>query len=81
MMLMRVVRPWHKLPRETVGAPSLEVLKNKVDGFGQPGLVGDVPAMVPAMVGIGWALRSFPPQTILEVCDFMILWFHDSVVL
>lgn len=28
----RVVRPWHRLPREAVGAPSLEVFKARLDG-------------------------------------------------
>ena len=27
----RVVRQWHRLPREVVQSPSLEVLKNRVD--------------------------------------------------
>ena len=36
----RVVRYWHRLPRE-LGAPSLEVLKAGLDGApGQPQLVG-----------------------------------------
>ena len=29
---MRVVRPWHRLPREAVAAPSLEVFKAGLDG-------------------------------------------------
>ncbi|KFR01599.1 hypothetical protein N306_14092, partial [Opisthocomus hoazin] len=29
---MRVVRPWHRLPREAVDAPSLEVFKARLDG-------------------------------------------------
>jgi len=28
----RVVRPWHRLPREAVDAPSLEVFKARLDG-------------------------------------------------
>ncbi|KFM02310.1 hypothetical protein AS27_03085, partial [Aptenodytes forsteri] len=29
---MRVVRHWHKLPKEAVDAPSLEVFKIRLDG-------------------------------------------------
>jgi len=29
---MGVVRPWHRLPREAVAAPSLEVFKARLDG-------------------------------------------------
>ena len=29
---MRVVRPWHRLPREVVAAPSLAGLKARLDG-------------------------------------------------
>ena len=29
---VRVVRPWNRLPREAVDAPSLEVLKARLDG-------------------------------------------------
>jgi len=28
----KMVRSWHRLPREVVGAPSLEVLKARLDG-------------------------------------------------
>ncbi|KFQ93851.1 hypothetical protein Y956_10760, partial [Nipponia nippon] len=29
---MRAVRPWNRLPREAVDAPSLEVFKARLDG-------------------------------------------------
>ncbi|KFO82638.1 hypothetical protein N303_13798, partial [Cuculus canorus] len=29
---MRVVRHWHRLPRDAVDAPSLEVFKARLDG-------------------------------------------------
>ena len=29
---LRVVRPWHRLPREVFDAPSLETLKARLDG-------------------------------------------------
>jgi len=29
---MRVVKPWNGLPREVVGAPSLEAFKARMDG-------------------------------------------------
>jgi len=39
----RLVRPWHRLPREAVAAPLLAVGQVGC-GFEQPGLVEDVPA-------------------------------------
>jgi len=29
---LRVVKPWHRLPREVVAAPSLETFKARLDG-------------------------------------------------
>jgi len=40
-LTMRAVRLWHRMPREAVGAPSLEVPKARLDGApGQPELLG-----------------------------------------
>jgi len=42
---MRVVRHWHRLPRETVDAPIPESVQGQAGwGFEQPGLVEGVPA-------------------------------------
>jgi len=41
---VRVVRPWHRYPREAVAAPSLADVEGQVGrGFEQPGLVEGVP--------------------------------------
>ena len=32
VFILRVVRRWHRLPREVVDAPSLEMLKVRLDG-------------------------------------------------
>ena len=32
LFIMRVVKPWHRLPREVVDAPSLETFKVRLDG-------------------------------------------------
>jgi len=64
---MRVVTHWNRLPKEVVDAPSLEMLKVRLDGE-QPGLVEDVPAHCR---GIGlddlqWCLLM---QTIICFCE------------
>jgi len=58
-----VVRHWHKLPREAVDAPSLEVLKARLDGPWAAELLGGSPAY--GREWVWWALRSLPVQIIL----------------
>jgi len=59
-----VVRHWHRLPREAVGAPSLEVFKARLDGaLGSP--VWWEVSLPMAGGGTRWALRSLLAQTIL----------------
>ena len=41
---VRMVRHWHRLPREAVAAPSLEVFKARLDGALTILVVEDVPA-------------------------------------
>jgi len=48
---MRVVRPWPRLPREAVAAPSLAVLKVRLDG---------------ALSTLGWGQMSLPMAGGLE---------------
>jgi len=60
----RAVRHWHRLSRKAWGAPSLEVLKARLDGA--LGSLSWWVAPSPQQgVGTGWALRSLPTQTIL----------------
>lgn len=42
---MRVLKHWYALSREVVDAPSIEVLKDKLNGaLNNPGLVNDISA-------------------------------------
>jgi len=59
---MRVVKHWHRFPREVVNAPSLEKVQGQVGlGSEQPDL--DVPAHCRG-VGLDDFYRSFLIQTI-----------------
>jgi len=59
-----VVRHWHRMSREAVGAPSLKALKVRLDGA-LCSLSWGVAALLMAGVGAGWTLRSLPTHTIL----------------
>ena len=41
---VRVLRPWHRFPREAVAAPSLAVSKARLDGALSNPIVESVPA-------------------------------------
>jgi len=76
-LLRRVVRHWHRLPREVVDAPSLEVFKARLDGA----LGNLIQYLIPQLgnracgMGIGtwWSFRSLPTQA--------IRWFFDKTLL
>ncbi|XP_053857127.1 uncharacterized protein LOC128820402 [Vidua macroura] len=70
--LVRVERPWHRVPREAVAAPSLEEFKARLDRAWSN--VGQWKVSLPmAGAGTGWALRSLPTQTSL---GFYLLQFY-----
>ena len=66
-----MVRHWHRLPKESVIAPSLEVLKARPDGALGNLVWWEVSLSMAGGVGIRWSLRSLPTQTILWFCDSM----------
>jgi len=62
---VRVVRHWHRLPREAVAAPSLAVFKARLDGA-LSNLVGwKMSLLMAGGVGTRWSIRSLPTQTSL----------------
>jgi len=64
---MRAVRLWHRMPREAVGAPSLEVPKARLDGApGQPELLG------------GSQTRFYGSVIFKDPSNPTILWLSDS---
>ena len=70
-LITSMVRHWNMLSREVVDAPSLEVFKGRLNGA-LGNLVELEVSLLMAGVGMGWALRSLPNQTILGLC----LWVH-----
>jgi len=58
------VRSWQRLPGEAVSAPSVAMLKARLDGA-LGSLVCLKVSLPMAGVGAGWALRSHPRQNIL----------------
>uniref|UniRef100_A0A8D2PUH9 Caseinolytic mitochondrial matrix peptidase chaperone subunit B n=1 Tax=Zosterops lateralis melanops TaxID=1220523 RepID=A0A8D2PUH9_ZOSLA len=50
--LERVVRPWHKMPKGTVAAPSLEVSKASLNGVGAARSSGRYPCLCSGMLGV-----------------------------
>lgn len=55
IFVMRAVRRWSGLPREVVGAPSLEVFRARLDG---------------ALGGLVWRETSLPVAGDLDEMDF-----------
>jgi len=66
---MRVVRPWHRLPRKAVAAPSLAVFKARLDG---------------ALSNLGWWKMSLLMAGGVEADDlhgpFQPKPFYDSLI-
>ena len=62
---MRVVKHWPRLPREAVAAPSLAVLKARLDGALSNLGWWKMSLAHGRGVGTRWSLRSLPTQTIL----------------
>jgi len=58
------MRHWHRLPREAVGALSLEACKAESDGA-LGSLMWWVATSPEQGVGTGWALRFLPSQILL----------------
>jgi len=58
----RVVRPWHRLPREAVDAPSLAAFKARLDGATWS--CGRCPCPWQG-TGTRWSVKCLPTQTIL----------------
>jgi len=68
--MMRVVKPWLRLPREVFDAPSLETFKTRLDGALSN--LTQVKMSLLTAGGLGWVASegSFQPKA-----------FHDSVIL
>jgi len=64
IFIQKVVRHWHRLPREAVGAPSLQVLRATLDGA-LGSLIWWVATSPLQRVGTGWSLKSLPTKIIL----------------
>jgi len=69
---MRVVRPWHRLHRQSVDASSLEALKARLDGA-----LGSLSWWVAALPTVewctGWSLKSLPAQTIQWLVKVLVI--------
>jgi len=67
---MRVVKPWPRLPRELVNAPSVETLEARLDGALSK--LTQVKMSLLTAGGLGWMASKGP---------FQPKAFHDSVIL
>ena len=65
---VRVVRHWHRLPREAVGAPSLEVFNARLDGASGNLVWWEVSLPMAGVLELGGLSSLFQPKTF---CDSM----------
>ena len=65
---VRVVKHWRRLPREVVDAPSLQILRVRLDGA----------LSTDGAVGVPFQCRELNKMTFKG--PFQLKWFHDSMV-
>ena len=71
---VRVVRPWNRLPRAAVAAPSLEVLKARLDGAGSNWSSGRCPCPWQASWTRAPLQVSSNPNHSMSLCSAMQIY-------
>ena len=78
--MMKVVKLWHRLPREMVDAPSLELFQAKLDGV-LSNLVWLKMSLLMARGWTRWPLKvpSNPNYSVISGDSFQPESFHDFI--